>query len=222
MRKTFLFGLVAAFAAVSPASGQVVINEVIGSTTGADTEFIELFNIGTSLIDLTGWVIDEVESDPGASLGDVDATFGINAGSTIAPGDFFLIGNPTFETAFGITSNQTENLTIENSSYTLVLRDALGAAVFTAFVSDSDGVVPPGFTPDISVGPDGTFLPAGFALDVDGDPTDGVSILEFAPTPAASATPTPGANVPISSIPEPSSMALLGLVGLAGIVRRRK
>ena len=220
MRKIFVVALMAAFSMTGAASGDIVINEVIGSTTGADTEFIELFNAGNTLIDLTGFVIEEVESDSGAANGTVDDTFLITPGSTIAPGDFFLLGNTTFTTAFGITPNQTVGLSIENSSYTLVLRDASGAAVFTAFATDGDGVVPTGLTPDISVGPDGTFLPAGFTLDVDGDVNGGVTILEFSPTPAASATPTVGANIPI--VPEPSSIALLGLVGLAGVFRRRK
>jgi len=116
MRNSFIFGLLATVAMAGSAPADIVINEVIGSTTGADTEFIELFNAGSSLIDLTGFVIEEVESDPGGTNGDIDDTFAIAAGSTIAPGDFFLLGNATFATAFGITPNQTEALSIENSS----------------------------------------------------------------------------------------------------------
>ena len=214
MRKTFLFGLIAALVTVSNASGQIVLNEVLGNTTGADTEFIELYNAGTSAVDISGWLIEEIESDPGASNGTVDDSWTIAPSTSLAAGAFYLLGNSTFATAFGITPDQTESLSIENSSYTLVLSDTTGVAQYTAFVSDSDGVVPTGLTPDISVGPDGTFLPAGYYLDVDGGST--ASILEFAPVPAPSATP--GA----SNVPEPSSVAALAILACAGVIRRRR
>ena len=226
MRKTFLFGLIAALVTASNASAgspgaQIVINEVLGSTTGADTEFIELFNIGPLDVDISGWLIEEIESDA-TSNGTVDDSWTINAGTILPAGGFFLLGNPAFETAFGIISDQTEPLSIENSSYTLLLSDSLGAPQFSAFVNDGDGVVPTGITPDLSVGPFGpndTEVPPGFFLNTDGGTT--ASFLEFAPTPAASATPG-STNAPTTAIPEPSSMAALALLAGAGVLRRRR
>ncbi len=218
MKKILTLVFVALVAATAPTAslGGIVINEVIGSTTSADTEFIELFNSSDMSVDISGWIIQEVESDDQASNGTVDDFWTINNGIVLDPGGFYLIGNQEFVDVFEITPDQLEPLSIENSSYTLVLRDTLGTAQYTAFVSDTDGVVPTGLTPDISIGPDGTFLPAGFRLDSDGGTT--ASILEFSPRPAPSATPTPGGF----AVPEPSSVVLLGWVGLAGVVRRRK
>jgi len=210
------FTVVTLSTAAMSTHGDIVINEVLGSTTSADTEFIELFNSGSSAVDISNWIIQEVESDDQASNGDVDDSWTITDGTVLAPGEFYLLGNAEFTSVYGITPDQSEALSIENSSYSLVLRDTSADAQYTAFVSDSDGLVPTGLTPDISVGPDGTFLPAGYFLDVDGGTT--ASTLEFSPRPAPSATPG-FSNV---AIPEPSSIALLGLVGLAGVVRRRK
>ena len=85
MKKTFALAVTAAFMMCGNASAGVVINEVIGSTTGGDTEFIELFNNCTTPIDISGWVIEEVESDPGASNGTIEDSWTIPAGFTLGP-----------------------------------------------------------------------------------------------------------------------------------------
>jgi hypothetical protein len=211
----FAAAAMAILATANMASAEVVFNEVLGSTTSADTEFIELYNSGTTDIDISNWVIQEVESDPGASNGTIDDSWTISTGTTLAAGEFYLLGNTEFTSVFGITPDQSEALSIENSSYTLVLRDVADAIQYAAFVSDSDGTVPAGITPDISIGPDGTFLPAGYYLDVDGGST--ASLLEFSPRPAASATPG-FSNV---AVPEPSSFGVLALAGLAFLRRKR-
>ncbi|MEM9644939.1 MAG: lamin tail domain-containing protein [Planctomycetota bacterium] len=198
------------------ALGAVVINEVLGSTTGADTEFIELYNSGPGAVDISGWVISEIESGTNGN-GTVDDSWTINANTNLLAGGYYLIGNPEFEAMFGITPDQSEALSIENSTYTLALADAGATVQYTAFVTDGSGSVPAGFTPDISVGPDGTFLPAGFFLSGDAGTTAG--LLEFAPQPAASATP--GAANP-TAVPEPTSVALLGLLGAGAIVGRNR
>ncbi|MBB6429684.1 lamin tail domain-containing protein [Algisphaera agarilytica] len=204
-----------AFGLAGQANADLFINEVIGSTTGADAEFIEIYNSGPTAVDLSGYQILEIESDSGASQGTVDDTFEIASG-TIAAGGYFLIGNATFTAGYGITPDLELNISIENSSYTLLLQDDSATTLYSAFVTDGGAgdAAQGGVAPDISVGPDGTFLPAGFGLSGDGGST--AYLLEFSPVPAPSATP--GA----ANIPEPASLALVGLGGLAMLSRRRK
>ncbi|MEM7576160.1 MAG: lamin tail domain-containing protein [Planctomycetota bacterium] len=210
MKTSTLMAALAAGTLGTSASAALFLNEVLASTTGADSEFIEIYNSGSSAVDLTGYTIDEIESDAAGTLGTVDDTFVIPDGASVPAGGYYVIGNAEFETAFGFTSDLTLPISIENSSYTLILKDALGAAVYTAFSDDGDGV--PQGTPDISIPVDGTFLAAGYYLVGDGGST--AEFLEFSPKPAASATP--GAE----NLPEPATAALLGLGALAMLRRR--
>jgi len=205
------------------ANATVHINEVLGSTTSTDTEFIELYNDGPTAIDLTDWTITLYDSDSGTSFGGIDggSPHTIAAGSSVASGGFFLLGNPEFEALFGITPDASLPANaIENSSYTMVLADASSTIQQTVFVTDGGAgdaanIAGTVISPDLTVGPDGTFLPAGFFRTTDGGPTTG--LLEFSPRPASSATPG------LSNVPEPGTVLLmgLGLAGLASIERKR-
>jgi hypothetical protein len=197
--------------------GSVVINEAVGSTTGADAEFIELFNSGSTAVDISGWAINEIESDAVGSFGTVDDTFTIPAMTTLNAGGFFLIGNETFETGYGITPDLNLPLSIENSSYTLQLVNALDVQQYAVSVFDGDGDVSP-IAVDLSVGPDGTFLPAGFFLTTDAGTTAGFQDFTNIPSTVA----TPGASN-VAVIPEPSSFALIAMTaGGLGFIRRRR
>jgi hypothetical protein len=221
--KKLMWAIALCLSSGSLANADLVLNEVLASTTGADTEFIEIFNSGTTAVDISGWEVRQYESDAGEFFGDLDETNTITTG-TIAAGDWFVIGNQAFIDAFGITPDvQDDGLSIENSSVTLELFDTVNSvSIFTAFLTDGgDGdaanIAGTAITADITVGPDGTFFPAGYYLN--GDAGSTASLLEFAPTPAASATP---GSANLNAIPEPSSVALIGLVGLGlGFVRRR-
>ena len=201
------------------AQAAVVINEVLGSTTSTDTEFIELYNTGGAAVDISGWSIELWDSDAGAAFGTPDAAspYVIPGGTLLAPGGYYLMSNATADAAFGVTGDfLLPANAIENSSYTMILKDAGLASVNSAFVWDSgvgDAANDAGtlITPDISFGPDGTFLPAGFYRVGDGSST--LAILEFDPIPAPSATPG------YANLPAPSALALLGI---AGIARRRR
>ncbi|MBB5350596.1 hypothetical protein HNR46_000824 [Haloferula luteola] len=212
-----LLALALAFTSLS-AHGAVVLNEVMASTTGADAEFIELYNTGGSPIDLSGWEIRLYESDAGASLGSLDGTVSITVG-IIQPGGYFLIGNDEFVTDYGINPDLLDSsLSIENSSVTIQLVDSLGGSEDIVYMTDGgagdmaniagDTLI----TPSISIGPDGSFFPAGFTRDTPGGST--ASILEFSPSPAPSATPT-------AAVPEPS-LALLSVLGVLLGYRRQR
>lgn len=179
--------------------GTLLINEVLGSTTGDDWEFIELFNPGTSALDLSGYSVELWDSDLGSTFGGADgaAPYIIPGGKSIAAGGYYLFANSLAATNFGVTADQSLPLNaIENSSYTVVLKDAAGNRLNSVLVRDSVGdlanVAGTLVTPDLTVGPDGTFLPAGFNRTSDGGST--VVIQNFnnpllTGTPQSSSTP---------------------------------
>ncbi|MFH1747207.1 MAG: lamin tail domain-containing protein [Planctomycetota bacterium] len=201
-----------------PAQGDVYLNEVLGSTTSTDTEFIELYNSGPDPVDITGWSIELWDSDAGDYFGlpDGGSPYIIDP-ATLGVGGYYLLANPEFLNWYTEIPDQAiQANAIENSSYTMILKDAGLATIYSAFVTDggdgdaaNDAGTP--ITPDLTFGPDGTYLPAGYYLIGDGGPTAG--LLEFDPRPAPSATPG------YANIPEPASLLLLGLAGL--LIRRR-
>ena len=85
-------------------SFQVVINEVLfnpagtldanrnGTTVEVEDEFIEIYNVGTNPVDITGWTL----SDTSAA-----SAFAFPGGTSIAPGEFIvLFGDTTGATGF--------------------------------------------------------------------------------------------------------------------------
>ncbi len=88
----FLIGSMAA-----PAAAQVVINEISndrdnGDNTGTsepDGEFVELYNAGSSAVDIGNWTVDS--RDPFAPA----PGYTIPIGTMLAPGDFYVIGSAT-------------------------------------------------------------------------------------------------------------------------------
>jgi len=202
-------------AGASQTQGQVVINEVLGSTTGFDTEFIELYNTGV-LQDITDWSIVLYDSDAG-NIGDIDATYSLgvaelNSGNlTLDPNEFFLLANPEAASDYGLTSGDINiNLpanAIENSSYTIALLDDLGAVIDAIFVTDGGSGDTGNIAGDAAaftsggfptVGPDGPFLPAGVARETDGGNT--FDILDFTlATSGASGTPGTSNAGPVST-----------------------
>jgi len=196
MNKTLvrLFTTVGLLAGSSALSSNVVINEVLGSTTSTDTEYIELFNSGESSVDISNWQIELWESDSDqATQQDGGSPFTVAPNTLLMPNEFYLFANDEAQALFGVSADVSLNSdAIENGSYTIVLKNAGGAVLETIFVTDGgdeDAANINGLavTPDQTFGPDGTFLPAGFNRNLD---SDGVAVLlEFSPRPAPSGTP---------------------------------
>ncbi len=68
------------------APGDIVINEIMYNSADVDTEYVELFNAGTSTIDLAGWSLRD----------DDDAhVFTIPGGVALAPGSFLVVSADT-------------------------------------------------------------------------------------------------------------------------------
>lgn len=200
-------GLLVMLASAQPAAAQVVINEVLGSTTGADSEFIELFNTGPGTVEIGGWQVELWDSDSGAAFGGADGAspYVVPAGVTLEAGRFFLFANSLAQSIYNVTADVTlPDNAIENSSYTLALRNAAGDLVESIFVSDGGSGDLPDIagsliTPDLAIGPDGSFLPAGFTRVPDGGSQ--LALLEFSPQPAPSATPTSSLSQPPAPAP---------------------
>ncbi|MEO1470228.1 MAG: ExeM/NucH family extracellular endonuclease, partial [Pseudomonadota bacterium] len=179
------------------AAQPIVINEVLGSTDGGDTEFVELF--GPAGASLDGLSIIVVESDDQSSNGAIDRRFDFAAGTSLGDNGFFLLGNDTeVVDDFGVTPDAiiADNF-IENSSYTLALVETAtitgsgvtgGETVIDAVtVIDEADEADDGFFDAPVVGPDGTFLPAGVVRDPSA--TGGFRINDSFFTPGE-ATPT--------------------------------
>ena len=179
----------------------VLINEVLASTTGSDSEYIELH--GTPGTSLAGLSLIVVESDDQADNGAIDARVDLGAGDAIGSNGFFLAANALAETTYSVTADHLITASLENSSATfalvetaslsgssandaVVVRDAVGS-------SDGEGASFFAFGAPV-VGPDGSYLPAGVGRVADGVDTDTAedfSILSFNHDPAVN-TPTAG------------------------------
>lgn len=188
-----LLGLTAS--ACPAGAGPVYISELLGSTAGEDTEFIELHNPGSKEIDLTGWSIELWDSDEGAVFGTPDGDSPIRLRGKIDAGGYFLLANPEFVSVYGIEPELPLRANaIENSSYTIVLKDQHGEIVESIFVSDGDENDKPNIAgreikPDAEIKADGRFIPPGFARVPTTDGSRVYRLLEFSPRPAPSATP---------------------------------
>ena len=183
----------------------IVINEVLGSTTGADAEYVELF--GTPGASLDGLSVIVVESDEGASNGAIDFRLDLGPDAALGENGFLLVANATAAQAYGVTPDVSIGAdSIENSAYTVALVETASlsgdavtgseAVLDAVAVADPDGG---GFFFDAPViGPDGTFLPAGVGRVEDGVDTDAASdfeILSFAnASPPNTPTPATGGD----------------------------
>ena len=98
----FLFSVVMVM--LSPAAmGQIVINEFAYDDSGTDDQqFVELYNAGASAVDISGYYVIFGDSN-------VDATATIPASTTLAAGDFYVVGNSAVPNVDLVTSINPQN-----------------------------------------------------------------------------------------------------------------
>ncbi len=102
----------------APAAGTVVINEVawMGSRTSASDEWVELKNIGTSSVDISGWQLV-------SKRGRIHAT--IPAGEKIPEGGFYLFERTNDGTVPGVAADVIYQGALSNSDDGLRLFDGV-------------------------------------------------------------------------------------------------
>lgn len=179
------------------AHAEVFVNELLASTASNDCEFIELRNTGSKEIDLQGWSIELWDSDADKAFGTHDADSPIRLRGRIDAGGYFLLANSVFSEHHTIEPDQRfKDNGIENSSFTLVLKDDLGEIVETIFVTDGGEGDKPNISgrvirPDAEIrNTDGRYIPPGFArMPDDAEGQRVYRLLKFSPVPSPDATP---------------------------------
>lgn len=115
-------------------AGGLVINEVAwaGTAAGSTDEWIELYNLTTEPIDLTGWTL---------IFGDISIDLGGAADGVIAPGGYFLLERSDDETVSDITADLIYRGALSNDGVLLRLLDPTGATIDTANAGWEEGWV---------------------------------------------------------------------------------
>ena len=229
MRANFWLAMLAVFAMANVASADHIwVNELHYDNVGGDVdEFIEI-GIRTpngSGATASDYVIEFYNGSNGeeyfttVSLDNADTISApisvINGGATEAVTLYSLLVS-------GIQNGAPDGFAIVDATAGTVVDNLLYSyeGVFTATNGTASGLSSVALSAD-----EGTGLPAGGSVGAIGT---GFGANQFGPSSFAALAATPGsANAgqvfarPVV-IPEPSSIALLGLVGIAGVIRRRK
>ncbi|MGE3172413.1 MAG: lamin tail domain-containing protein [Planctomycetota bacterium] len=119
--------IAASLAFATSTTAQVVVNEFSPADTGTDDrEFVELYNAGTTAVDLGGWRLDATTATGTVTLATVPAA------TALPPGGFWLVAQP-----FWTGRDQALVAAMPDGATTLELRDAGGnrkdAVTYAAF-----------------------------------------------------------------------------------------
>ncbi|MGB5716426.1 MAG: hypothetical protein WBN81_04955 [Gammaproteobacteria bacterium] len=198
----------AALLSMSSAQAQTVISELLYDASSADNGnvFVELYGTPGTVLD--GLLLEGINGADGSVYRSVILT-------GVIPSDgVFLIGDDTGDgSTFIGNADLVREIDFQNGPDSVVLRngetllDALGYGDFSGLPFSGEGNA----APDAAAGQ--SLARHHPALDSN-DNFDDFMVLDL---------PTPGA-VPVSAVPVPPAMALFlsGLVGLAGVARKRK
>ncbi len=217
MIKKLGFAVLAAFVMAGTASADLILTGILdGPLTNGTPKAIELYATA-DIPDLSIYGV-ELVSNAGSSAGVVETAF---SGSLLA-GDYYYVASeaPNFTSVFGFAPDLITGDVGHNGDDDLYIYEN---GVLHDVWSGSDGVDNTGTTTDIldswayrvdNTGPSTTFDASEWTI-TEPNSLDG---LDAAGTNAA----VPFGTFTAAAIPEPSSIALLGLIGLAGATRRRK
>ncbi|MDW8100631.1 MAG: lamin tail domain-containing protein, partial [Anaerolineae bacterium] len=183
---------------------RVVINEVAwaGTAASSDDEWIELYNAGDTLVDLTGWRLRAADGTPSIQLR-----------GTLPPGGFFLLERTQDNTIRDVPADLIYSGALNNQGEQLLLLDAQGQVIDSANADGGGwpaGSARPDFRTMERVNPtmpdrddnwasnDGVHR---WGLDANGQPINGTPRGPNSVANIASATPTD------TSVPTPTETA---------------
>ncbi|MBT8198000.1 MAG: ExeM/NucH family extracellular endonuclease, partial [Acidimicrobiia bacterium] len=182
-----------------PDPDTVVINEIVVSTAGTDVEYVELY--GTPELSLDGLSLVGYEADVDSSgLGGIDTQIDFGPGDALGTNGFFLAGVSAVLVEYTVLPDlEIPNNTFENSSATYALVETASLEASELVVVDGVHLTDSDNDPSLlaeapSVGPDGSFLPAGARRVEDGVDTDTAADWVFSDfsVPGPNNTPTAG------------------------------
>jgi len=133
-----LFFILVLFSPVSVVSAQVIMTEIMYDLEGTDTgrEWIELYNTGSSGVDLADWKLFEANTNHRLTTQNASVIpsqgFAIIADNTAK----FLVDNPSFS---GVLFDSTFSLS--NEGETLILRDGSGSDIDSITYFSSMGAI---------------------------------------------------------------------------------
>ncbi|WP_245767871.1 carboxypeptidase regulatory-like domain-containing protein [Stigmatella erecta] len=122
-------------------SGRVILNEILANEPGSATagEFIELVNVGSTAMDLSGWVLWDATA--------VRHTFA--SGTVLAPGKAVVVfgaasGMPPCSCTSNAVAATTGGLSLGNTSDTVTVKNAAGTVIdtftYSSALAAADGV----------------------------------------------------------------------------------
>ncbi len=210
---------------------EVCFNEVSSDTTG---EWIEIFNNGSSAIDLSNYKIGDEETSGGTSL--TEALYQFPAGATINPGavQIVAVSASRFQTVYGFLPTYetagTDGTVPDLSDY--AAWDSDGGQINMSNSNDQAIIVDPSdaIIDAVSWGNTFAFNPAvNITGNLDGQSierinpyvdTDSASDWQLGPTTSPAATRSTPGTVP--AVPEPTTFVLAGVASLITCVRRNR
>ncbi|WP_139957021.1 DUF5689 domain-containing protein [Flavicella sediminum] len=115
---------------------KILITEVADPENATGARFVELYNAGTNVIDLTGWKLNKYINGATSVSGD-----GLLLSGILNPQEFWIVSNVDFETLFGFSSDKVSNYISANGDDVYELLDASGKRhdIFGEIGTDATG-----------------------------------------------------------------------------------
>ncbi len=215
---TLMLAVILTAGLAGPASADLIITGVIdGPLPGGLPKAVELYAV-TDIADLSSYGIGSANNGDGS-----DGEEFTLSGSATA-GDYIYIATESteFNNFFGFAPDLTSGTAVNVNGDDAIELFESGVVVDVFGDIDTDGTGEPweyldGWAYRVDeTGPDGS------TFNISNWTFSGINALDGATSNATATSAFPIGTFTPTSIPEPSSFALLGLLGLAGVVVRRR